>query len=94
MLLQPLSLVSHGIVLLVCKIKIVVILWYFKFPQNLVLSIRRWQEEYLCTPTNSKLYGENRSSGLETGQQKIDALAYDELHNSILNWSGEPIKLV
>ena len=33
----------------------------------------------------SKFYSENRSSGLETGQPKINAIADDELHNLILN---------
>ena len=33
----------------------------------------------------SKLYSENRLSGLETGQQKINAIAGDEIHNLILN---------
>ena len=34
------------------------------------------------------------SSGLETGQQKINAIADDEWHNLISNWSREPIILV
>ena len=61
---------------------------------------RCWEEEYQCTPrnptraTNPNFYSENRSSGLETGQQKITAIAEDELHNLILNWRGEPIILV
>ena len=40
-------------------------------------------------PTNPDFNSENRSSGLEkfleTGQPKITAIAYDELHNLILN---------
>ena len=36
---------------------------------------------------------ENRSSGLKTGQLKIFAIADDELHILILNWSKEPIIL-
>ena len=64
---------------------------------------RCWVEEYQCTEctptnptraTNPNFYSENRSSGLETEQQKITAIAEDELHNLILNWSGEPIILV
>ena len=57
-------------------------------------SIRCWEEEYQCRPTNPNLNSENRSSGLETGQQKTNAIADDELHNFILNWRGEPIILV
>ena len=39
---------------------------------------------------NPHFNNENRSSGLETGQQKINAIADDELPNLILNWSKEP----
>ena len=53
-----------------------------------------FREEYWCTLTNPNFNSENRSSGLETGQQKINAIAYDELHNLIFNWSREPIILV
>ena len=38
-------------------------------------------------PTNPNFNSENRSSGLENGKQKINAIADDELHNLILNWS-------
>ena len=38
-----------------------------------------------CTPTNPDFNSENRSSGLETGQQKINAIADGELHNLIIN---------
>ena len=31
-------------------------------------------EEYQCTPTNPNLNSVKRSSGLETGQQKINAI--------------------
>ena len=48
-------------------------------------SIRFLREEYGCTPTNPNFDSENRSSGLETGQLKINALTDDELHNLILN---------
>ena len=87
-----------------------IILLYFKFTRNLVFticptvmlnigdsSIKKtcWEEEYQCAwPTNPNFYSENRSSGLETGQQKITAVADDELHDLILNWRGEPITLV
>ena len=53
-----------------------------------------FREEYWCTPTNPNFNSENGSSGFETGQQKINAIADDELHNLILNWSREPIILV
>ena len=43
---------------------------------------------------HTQFNSENRSSGLETGQQKINAKVGDELHNLILNWSREPIILV
>ena len=33
----------------------------------------------------SNFNSENRSSGLENGQQKINGIADDELHNLILN---------
>ena len=53
-----------------------------------------FREEYWCIPTNPNFDSENRSSGLEeTGQQKINAIAVDELHNLIWNWSGEPMIL-
>ena len=42
---------------------------------------------------NPHFNNENRSSGLETGQQKMNAIADDELPNLILNWSKEPIIL-
>ena len=38
-----------------------------------------------CTPTNPGFNSENRSSGLETGQQKINDITDDELHNLLLN---------
>ena len=41
-----------------------------------------------CTPTNPDLNSENRSSGLETGQGKITAIADHELHNLILNYNN------
>ena len=53
-----------------------------------------FREEYWCTQTNLNFNSENRSPGLETGQQKINAIADDELHNLILNGSREPIILV
>ena len=43
------------------------------------------REEYQCTQTNPDFNSENRSSGLATGQQKITAIADDELHNLISN---------
>ena len=52
------------------------------------------REEYWCTSTNPNFNSENRSPGLETGHQKINAIADDELHNLILNWSSEPIILI
>ena len=84
------------------------ILLSFKFTQTFVFTIcptvmlnigdqclEYWiLLEYWCTPTNPNFTGENRSSGLETGKQKINAIADDELHNLILNWSREPIILV
>ena len=39
----------------------------------------------MYTNTNPNSNSENRSSGLETGQQKINVIAGDELHNLILN---------
>ena len=76
------------------------ILLYFKFTRTLVFticptvmfnigdsSIRCLENKYGCTPTNPNFNSENRSSGhhFETGQQKINAIADDELHNLLLN---------
>ena len=38
-----------------------------------------------CIPTNPNFNSENTLSGLEAGQQKINAIADDELHNLIVN---------
>ena len=49
-----------------------------------------FREEYRFSPTNPNFNSENKSSVLETGQQKLNAIADDELHNLILNGSTEP----
>ena len=82
-----------------------IILLYFKFARTLVFTIcptvvlNIGDSSIRCLDKNtdghqqSALYHFYRSSGLETGQQKINAIADDELPNLILNWSKEPIIL-
>ena len=72
---------------------------YFKFTRTLVFtigptvmlsngdsSIRCLEKNTdACIPTNPNFNSENTLSGLEAGQQKINAIADDELHNLIVN---------
>ena len=73
------------------------ILLYFKFNRTLVFTICPTvmldigDSSIRCLEKNTDVHqqihtfnSENRSSGLETGQQKINAIADDELHNLIL----------
>ena len=73
--------------------KKMLVLWYFKFNRNLVFtdcpavmlnirdsSIKCWEEEYQCKATNPNFDSENRSSGIKTGQQKLNAIADEKLH--------------
>ena len=74
------------------------ILLYSKFTRTLVFTIcptvvlNIEDSSIRCLEKNpdvhqqiQTLISENRSSGLETGQQKINAIGDDELHNLILN---------
>ena len=73
------------------------ILLYFKFNRTLVFTICPTvmldigDSSIRCLEKNTDVHkqyphfnSENRSSGLETVQQKINAIADDELHNLIL----------
>ena len=83
------------------------ILLYFQFTQTLVFTICSMlnirDSSIRCLEKNSDVHQQIQtlivkkkswSSGLETGQQKINAIADDERHNLISNWSREPIILV
>ena len=74
------------------------ILLYFKFTRTLVFTIcptvmlNIGDSSIRCLEKNTNVHkqiqtfnSENRSSGLETGQQKVNAIADDEVHNLILN---------
>ena len=83
------------------------ILSYLKFTRTLVFTIcptvmlnigdsstKVFREEYWSAPTNPNFNSENISSGLETGQQKIIAIANDELHNLIYRTDNTSLKVI
>ena len=77
---------------------IIIIILIFKFTRNLVFTIcptvmlNIGDSSVRCLEKNTDVHqqiqtltSENRSFGLETGQQKINTITDDELRNLILN---------